>query len=127
MHEVEGDVLDHGHGPRRLDFGFEADGRTETSRPVPVTPGSAPETGRASPDAKKSIVPTTFSSTMIGKHIAARIPCCFAIAARLYPGPVISPKSGTKTRSRAFQAPPQSPSPSRNLPGRSPCGILRDQ
>ena len=62
---------------------------------------------------KKSIVPITLLSTMIGKHMADRRPCFLAIGDLKYPGPVIAPKSGRKTRSRVFQAPPQSPSPSR--------------
>ena len=61
--------------------------------------------------ARNSIVPNTFPSSMMGKHIAERMPCRRAIAAL---GNFSSPKSATKTRSRDFQARPGKPSPSGN-------------
>ena len=86
--------------------------RTETSRPT-LRSASIRSWDRSSVSvAKKSIVPITFPSTMIGRQIPDFTPARCATGARQQSR--TWPRSATKTRSRAFQARPERPSPSRN-------------
>ena len=60
--------------------------------------------------AKKSMVPTTRPASSSGKQMPLRTPTRWAAGARTQS--VTSPMSGTKTRSRARHARPDSPTPS---------------
>ena len=84
----------------------------ETSRPTFRRASSRPSDGVIRSSVRKSMVPRTRPPRRIGKQTPDFRPLRRATGAREQA--FISPRSGTKTRSRVCQAWPLSPSPSRN-------------